>query len=85
MGAPHWCTGNTQKGFFCSKNSLQTEKPVTPLTFWREMAVYVPHLALVAIAVFSIAPSEAAVERSFSAQSLLHSDLRSAVAIAYQR
>eukprot|EP00668_Euglena_longa_P036889 GGOE01047459.1.p3 GENE.GGOE01047459.1~~GGOE01047459.1.p3 ORF type:complete len:102 (+),score=0.13 GGOE01047459.1:500-805(+) len=37
---------------------------------------HVPILAKVALTLFSLTPSEACVERCFSHQSLLHSDLR---------
>ena len=47
------------------------------LSYWFELAVHVPLLSKVAVAIFSITPSEACVERSFSAQGLVHSDLRS--------
>ena len=48
----------------------------SPTRYWQSIALVVPMLAKVALAVFSITPSEAAVERSFSHQSLVHSDLR---------
>ena len=48
-----------------------------PLEYWHEMAIHMPLLAKVAVAIHSVTPSEACVERSFSQQGLLHSDLRS--------
>ena len=48
-----------------------------PLDYWNIMAIHVPLLAKVAVALHSVSPSEACVERSFSHQGLLHSDLRS--------
>ena len=48
-----------------------------PLDYWHSVAIHVPLLAKVAVAVHSISPSEACVERSFSHQGLVHSDLRS--------
>ena len=47
-----------------------------PLTYWNQVTIHVPILAKVALCIFSICPSEACVERSVSAQGLLHSDLR---------
>lgn len=47
-----------------------------PLDYWHQMAIHMPLLAKVAVAVHSVCPSEACVERSFSQQGLLHSDLR---------
>ena len=56
---------------------LSVPAPVpSPLAYWQGVALTVPLLAKVAIAIFSIVPSEACVERSFSHQSLVHSDLR---------
>ena len=49
------------------------------ISYWFEMAVHVPLLSKVAVAVCSIAPSEACVERSFSNQGLVHSDHRSSL------
>ena len=48
-----------------------------PLEYWHEMAIHMPLLAKVAVAIHSVMHSEACVERSFSQQGLLHSDLRS--------
>ena len=47
-----------------------------PLTYWEGRALLVPLLAKVGVHVYSIVPSEAAVERSFSNQTILHSELR---------
>jgi hypothetical protein len=44
--------------------------------YWEGVALHVPILAKLAIVIFGLAPSEACVERSFSHQGLLHSDLR---------
>ena len=57
--------------------ALAMPDPVPPpVAYWQRVCLYVPLLGKVALAVFSINPTEAAVERSFSHQSLLHSDLR---------
>jgi hypothetical protein len=48
-----------------------------PLEYWEGVALHVPILARVATTLFSVVVSEASVERSFSHQGLLHSDLRS--------
>lgn len=57
--------------------------PVGPvpqaLHYWQEIALHVPLLSLVAKALFSIHPTEACVERSFSAMGLLHTDLRNSL------
>ena len=56
---------------------LSIPNPVPPpMVYWQGVALTVPLLAQIGISVFSVAPSEACVERSFSHQSLLHSDLR---------
>lgn len=47
-----------------------------PVPFWEGLALHVPILAKVTITIFGLTPSEACVERSFSNQGLLHSDLR---------
>ena len=53
-----------------------TERPLPqPVQYWEGIALHVPILAKVAITIFTVTPSEASVERSFSHQSLLHSDL----------
>ena len=59
------------------------DRAISPLDFWGEMAIAVPELALVSRAIYLMAPSEASVERSFSAQSLLHADLRVEQATAH--
>lgn len=46
------------------------------IPYWFDVAIHVPLLSQVAIAIHSIVPSEASVERSFSHQSLVHSELR---------
>ena len=51
-----------------------------PLTSWEGVALTTPLLAKIGLHVFSIVPSEASVERSFSHQSLVHSDLRNRMA-----
>jgi hypothetical protein len=57
--------------------SLSMPNPVPlPLVYWHSNALTIPLLTKVALTIFSIVPSEAAVERSFSHQSLLHTDLR---------
>ena len=48
----------------------------TPLAYWQQIALDLPHLSIIAMVVFSIAPSEACVERSFSHQKQVHSDSR---------
>jgi hypothetical protein len=47
-----------------------------PLDYWEGVALHVPILARVTTTLFNMVVSEASVERSFSHQSLLHSDLR---------
>ena len=46
---------------------------------WEGVALHVPILAKVATTIFGISPSEACVERSFSNQGLLHSDIRASL------
>lgn len=55
---------------------LPTDLTADPVAFWNGIALNVPCLARLALAVLTISPSEACVERSFSHQSLIHSDLR---------
>ena len=50
-----------------------------PVPYWQGIALHVPLLAKAALCLFRLAPSEASVERSFSNQTLLHSDLRSSL------
>lgn len=59
----------------------QIRKPeeITLLQFWQIQAITKPLLSIVAIAAISIAPSEAAVERSFSHQKLVHNPLRNSL------
>ena len=45
-------------------------------TFWQRAASTLPNLAKVALRLLRVNPTEASVERSFSAQGILHSDLR---------
>ena len=49
----------------------------SPANYWHGVAVHLPLLAKVVLTIFAITPSEACVERSFSNQTLLHTDLRS--------
>lgn len=51
----------------------------SPIEYWQEVALDIPLLSMIALAIFSIVPSEASVERSFSNQSLIHSDLRASL------
>ena len=44
--------------------------------YWHEMAIHVPFLSKVALALLAVTPPEACVERCFSHQALVHSDLR---------
>lgn len=53
--------------------------PLDPSTYWRSISLHVPLLSKVALTIFAIAPSEASVERSFSHQGLVHSDLRASL------
>ena len=50
-----------------------------PVDYWNTIALHMPLLAKVALTIFSISASEACVERSFSHQSLLHTDLRNSL------
>lgn len=59
--------------------ALQQRPDVHPLMFWELLAPHVPVLAIVAMAIYSMHPTEACVERSFSAQGLLYSELRSSL------
>ena len=55
-------------------------RPLPPLVqYWEGVALHVPILAKVAITIFGLSPTEACVERSFSNQGLLHSDLRASL------
>ena len=56
--------------------SIPPNPQPSPIQYWQSIALSVPMLGKVALAVFSITPSEAAFQRSFSHQSLVHSDLR---------
>ena len=47
-----------------------------PIPFWQSVALHTPLLSKVALTILAITPSEACVERSFSHQGLLYSDLR---------
>jgi hypothetical protein len=55
------------------------QNPPPPLQFWESVALSVPLLAKIAITIYHICPSEACVERSFSQQSSIHTDLRSSL------
>ena len=50
-----------------------------PVLYWQQIALDLPLLSQIALAVFSITPSEASVERSFSHQGRVHSDLRNSL------
>ena len=50
-----------------------------PLPSWHTITVHLPLLAKVATAMYGITPSKAAVERSFSHQSLVHSERRASL------
>jgi hypothetical protein len=47
-----------------------------PEEYWQSVALHVPLVSKVALTIFAISPSEACVERSFSHQGLLYSELR---------
>jgi hypothetical protein len=53
--------------------------PPDPIMYWQSIAMNVPLLAKAVLCLFSLSPSEASVERSFSHQTLLHADLRSSL------
>ena len=55
------------------------EADLNGLDYWHGIAIHVPLLAKVVVAVHSITPSEACVERSFSQQGLLHSEVRASL------
>ena len=53
--------------------------PPDPVMYWQSIAMNVPQPAKAVLCLFSLSPSEASVERSFSNQTLLHTDLRSSL------
>jgi hypothetical protein len=55
---------------------LRGKEPFEPRKVWLLQRAGAPVISLAAIAVLSVAGSEAAVERTFSVQSLVHSDRR---------
>lgn len=58
-------------------NALSVPDPLPdPISYWESISIEVPLLAKVALTILSICPSEACVERCFSAQGLIHSELR---------
>ena len=58
------------------KRQLAESGKSSLLTYWEGLALTIPLLSKIALSVYSIVPSEASVERSFSHQSIVHSDLR---------
>ena len=73
---------NSEVGRWVARTGLLSIPPnpqPSPVQYWESIALILPMLAKVALTVFAINPSEASVERSFSHQSLVHSDLRSSL------
>ena len=53
--------------------------PPDPVLYWQSVAMNVPLLAKAVLCLFALSPSEACVERIFSHQTLLHTELRSSL------
>lgn len=76
---------NGRSGLFAKIDAeiAAAKRAVAPLTYWQPLKIWRLYpgvqLAIVAVALLSITASEAAVERSFSAQALVHSKRRNAL------
>ncbi|MGH7239679.1 MAG: DUF domain-containing protein [Candidatus Saccharimonadales bacterium] len=71
---------NKQKSLECNKKAATEGKPAhyffNPKEIWNQYVTSAPEITHAAIALLSIVPSEAAVERSFSLQDMIHSKRR---------
>ena len=59
--------------------SLPPNPQPVETAYWHTIALVLPLLSKVALTIHAIAPTEAACERSFSNQGVIHSDLRASL------